>query len=157
MSDNYTRLADTIANDEGKAYVTIDGSNREMFEAQSIRAQIDLIVQERRIRGHKMTQHKVVGANGTGSLTMYFMNSQHLNNFIEYMRTGRWKPLKLQTRNEDPQSTVGKHEVVMNNVILATIPVTAMEESDDPITFDSDFTFDGIENLSSFQLPANYR
>ena len=91
------------------------------------------------------------------AITMYFMNSQQLNSFIEYMRTGRWKPLKLQTWNEDPQSTVGRQEVVMSNVILATIPVTAMEESDDPITFDSDFTFDGVENLSSFQLPANYR
>ncbi len=157
MADNYTRLADTVAADEGTVFATIDGSNRELFEAQSIRAQIDLIVQERRIRGHKMTQHKVVGANGTGSMTMYFMNSQHLNNFIEFMRTGRWKPLKLQARNEDPQSTVGKQEVVMSNVILATIPVAALEESDDPITFDTDFTFDGVENLSSFQLPANFR
>ena len=58
MSDNYTRLADTVAADEGKAYVTIDGSNREMFEAQSIRAQIDLIVQERRIRGHNNVLHE---------------------------------------------------------------------------------------------------
>lgn len=157
MSGNYTRLADTIASDEGKAYVTINGSNREMFEAQTIRAQIDLIVQERRMRGKKMAQHKVIGANGTGSLTMYFMNSQHLNSFIEYLRTGRWNPIKLQAWNEDPQSTVGKQEVVLENVILSTVPVLAIEESDDPITFDSDFTFDGIENLSSFRLPTNYR
>jgi hypothetical protein len=157
MADNYTRLADTVAADEGKAYVTINGSNRELFEIQSLRSQIELIVQERRMLGHKMTQHKVVGANGTGSMTMYFMNSQHLNSFIEYMRTGRWSPIKLLVRNEDPQSTVGKQEVVMSNVIIATIPVAALEESDDPITFDTDFTFDGIENLSSFQLPANYR
>jgi len=157
MADKYTRLTDTIAADEGKAYIIVDGQNRELFEAQSIRAQLELIVQERRMLGHKMTQHKVVGVNGTGSLTMYFMNSEQLNIFLEYMRTGRWKTIKLWAYNEDPQSTVGKQEVVLNNVIFTTIPVMALEESDDPLTFDTDFTFDGIENLSSFQLPANYR
>jgi len=63
----------------------------------------------------------------------------------------------LQVINEDLQSTTGKQEVVMTNVIFATIPVAAIEESDDPITFDSDFTFDDIENLESFTIPENYR
>lgn len=157
MADNYTRLSDTIAADEGIAYITINGQNRELFELQSIRAQIDLIVQERRMFGHKMTQHKVVGATGTGSATLYFMNSEHLNNAIQYIKTGKIAPIKVQIKNEDPQSTVGKQEVVLMNVIFATVPAAAVEESDDPLTFDTDFTFDDIENLESFQLPANYR
>lgn len=156
MSD-YTRLGDTIAASEGKAYITMNGQNRELFELQSIRAQIDLIVQERRMLGHRMTQHKVVGATGTGSATLYFMNSDHLNQAIQYIKTGSRLPIKVQIKNEDPQSTVGKQEVVLENVIFATIPVAAVEESDDPITFDTDFTFDNIDNLESFQLPANYR
>ena len=32
MADNYTRLSDTISSKEGKAFITIDGSNRELFE-----------------------------------------------------------------------------------------------------------------------------
>jgi len=157
MAGNFTRLADTISADEGKAYITVDGQNRELFELQSIRAQIELVVQERRMLGHKMTQHKVVGANGTGSATLYFMNSDHLNNAIRYIKTGRIAPIKVQIKNEDPQSSVGKQEVVLENVIFATVPVAAVEESDDPITFDTDFTFDNIDNLESFVLPANYR
>lgn len=157
MADDFTRLADTIAADEGKAYITIDGQNRELFELQSIRAQIDYKVQERRMLGHKMTQHKIVGADGTGSATLYFMNSDHLNNAIRYIKTGRIAPIKVQIKNEDPQSTVGKQEVVLENVIFTTVPVAAVEESDDPITFDTDFTFDNIDNLESFVLPANYR
>lgn len=156
MSD-YTRLSDTIAATEGKSYITMNGQNRELFELQSIRAQIDLTVQERRMLGHRMTQHKVVGATGTGSATLYFMNSDHLNQAIQYIKTGSRLPIKVQIKNEDQQSTVGKQEVVLENVIFATIPVAAVEESDDPITFDTDFTFDNIDNLESFQLPANYR
>lgn len=158
MADNYTRLADTIYSHEGKAYITIDGQNRELFEVSSLSAQIDLIVQERRMLGHRMTQHKVVGATGTGSMTMYFMNSQMLNQAIQYLRTGNYRGLKLQVKNEDPQSTVGRQEVVLLNVILTTIPVATLDDqSDDPITFDTDFTFDDIEILESFKLPENYR
>jgi len=158
VAENYARLPDTISAHEGKAYITINGQNRELFEISSLTAQIDLTVQERRMLGHRMTQHKVIGASGTGSMTIYFMNSQMLNQAIQYLRTGNYKGLKIQVKNEDPQSTVGKQEVVLLNVILATIPVTTLDDqSDDPITFDTDFTFDDIEVLEGFKLPENYR
>jgi len=158
VAENYTRLSDTLSAKEGKAYITIDGQNRELFEISALTAQIDLIVQERRMLGHRMTQHKVVGATGTGSLTMYFMNSEALNQAVRYLRTGNYRGLKLQIKNEDPQSTVGKQEVVLLNVILASIPAAILDDStDDPITFDTDFTFDDIEILESFALPENYR
>lgn len=158
MAENYTRLADTISSQEGKAYITIDGQNRELFEISSLTAQIELNVQERRMLGHRMTQHKVIGASGTGSMTIYFINSQMLNQAIQYLRTGNYRGLKIQVKNEDPQSTIGTQEVVLLNVILATIPVTTLDDqSDDPITFDTDFTFDDIEVLESFKLPENYR
>ena len=158
MAENYTRLSDTISAREGKAYITINGQNRELFEISALTAQIDLTVQERRMLGHRMTQHKVVGATGTGSMTMYFMNSEMLNQAIQYLRTGQYRGLKLQIKNEDPQSTVGKQEVVLSNVILASVPAAILDDqSDDPITFDTDFTFDDIENLESFRLPENYR
>jgi len=158
VADNYTRLPDTISAREGKAYITINGQNRELFEISALTAQLDLTVQERRMLGHRMTQHKVVGATGTGSMTIYFMNSEMLNQAIQYLRTGNYRGLKLQVKNEDPQSTVGRQEVVLLNVILATIPVATLDDqSDDPITFDTDFTFDDIEVLESFNLPENYR
>ena len=158
MAENYTRLSDTLSAKEGKAYITIDGQNRELFEISALTAQLDLTVQERRMLGHRMTQHKVVGATGTGSMTMYFMNSEMLNQAVQYLRTGNYRGLKIQVKNEDPQSTIGKQEVVLLNVILATIPVATLDDqSDDPITFDTDFTFDDIEILESFKLPENYR
>ena len=158
MADNYVRLSDTISSKEGKAYITINGQNRELFEISALTAQIDLIVQERRMLGHRMTQHKVVGATGTGSMTMYCMNSEMLNQAIQYLRTGNYRGLKVQVRNEDPQSTIGKQEVVLLNVIPTSIPAAVIDDqSDDPITFDTDFTFDDIEILESFKLPENYR
>lgn len=157
-TENYTRLADTLSAKEGKAYITINGQNRELFEISSLNAQIDMVVQERRMLGHRMTQHKIVGANGTGSMTMYFMNSQMLNQAIQYIKTGQFKGFKIQAKNDDPQSTIGKQEVILLNVLPTTFPAAILDDqSDDPITFDTDFTFDDIEALSTFNLPGNYR
>lgn len=157
MAKNYTRLADTITAGEGTAMITIGGVNRELFEISSLRAQLDMIVQERRMLGHRMTQHKVTGVTGTGSATLYFMNSQQLKQAIKYIKGGTHETIKLKVKNNDPQSTVGVQEVELSNVIFNTIPVTALEESDDPITFDSDFTFDDIVQLKYFKTPENYR
>lgn len=158
MSDNYTRLADTISSKEGKAFITINGSNRELFEISSLKAQLELVIQSRRMMGHRMTQHKVVGAEGTGSMTMYFMNSDMLRLAIAYIQNGSYGGLKLRVKNEDSQSTVGSQEVALLNVLLKTIPVATIDDqSDDPITIDTDFTFDSLEGLSYFDLPENYR
>lgn len=158
MSDNYIRLADTISSKEGNAYITIDGITRELFEISSLKAQLDLTVQSRRMLGHRMTQHKVVGAEGTGSMTMYFMNSDMLNLAVAYMKEGRFGKIKIKVKNEDPQSTIGKQEVELSNVILKTIPLATLDDqSDDPITIDTDFTFDDLTSLSTFGLPTNYK
>lgn len=158
MADNYTRLSDTISSKEGKAFITINGSNRELFEISSLKAQLDLTAQARRMLGHRMTQHKVIGAEGTGSMTMYFMNSDMLKLAIDYIKNGKYGGLKIQVKNEDRQSTIGSQEVVLLNVLLKTIPITTLDDqSDDPITIDTDFTFDDLEGLSYFDLPENYR
>lgn len=158
MEGNYTRLADTISSKEGKAFITIDGQNRELFEISSLSAQLELKVQSRMMLGHRMTQHKVVGAEGTGTMTMYFMNSDMLRLAIDYIKNGNYGGIKLQVMNMDSQSTIGKQDVVLSNVLLNTIPVTKLDDqSEDPITIDTDFTFDDIDALELFGLPANYR
>lgn len=158
MDNNYTRLADTISSKEGKAYITIDGVNRELFEISSLSAQLELNIQARRMLGHRMTQHKVTGAEGTGSMTMYFMNSSMLRQALDYIKKGSYGGIKIQVKNEDEQSTVGAQEVVLLNVLLGTIPVATIDDqSDDPVTVDTDFTFDDMEVLSYFDLPENYR
>jgi hypothetical protein len=149
----YTKLADTISAQEGTAYITLDGVTRELFEISSLRAQLDLVVQERRMLGSRMTQHKVTGVTGSGSATLYFMNSEQLNQTINYIKNGTRGNITLLVTNNDPQSSVGEQKVKLSNVIFNTIPVAVLEESDDPVTFDSDFTFDGIENENSFVLP----
>lgn len=158
MADNYTRLADTISSSEGTAFITINGVTRELFEISSLKANLELTIQSRKMLGHRMMQHKVVGGEGTGSMTMYFMNSDMLKMAIAYIKNGLYGGLSVQIKNSDAQSTVGKQEVVLKNLLLKTIPICNLDDqSEDPITVDTDFTFDDIDGLSFFDLPENYR
>lgn len=158
MGDNYVKLSDTISGTEGNGFITINGANRELFEVSAFEAYLEMIVQERRMMGHRMTQHKVIGATGTGSLTLYFMNSDMLKAAQDYIKNGNYGGIKIQVKNMDSQSTIGKQEVVLSNVILNKLLLAKLDDqSEDPITFETDFTFDDMEALSYFDLPANYR
>lgn len=157
MADKYLRLADTISAKEGSAFIIINGANRPLFEVSTLKAQLDLTVQTRKMLGNRMTQHKIVGAEGTGSMTMYFMNSDMLKLAIGYLSNGNFGTISIRVVNEDPQSSVGSQEVILNNVLLKTIPVASLDDqSDDPITVDTDFTFDSISNMKYFNNPEGF-
>lgn len=156
--DNYLNLNDTQSPREGKAFITIGGQNREMFEIQNLKAQLEQNIITKTPLGSRMAKHKRGTVEGTGSCTMYFMNSEMLNATVEYLNSGIHVPITIQGYNLDVQSSIGMQEVLLSNVIFKTIPVISLDDgSDDPITFDSDFTFDKVVPLNSFVKPTNYQ
>lgn len=157
MAD-YTRLSDTLSSSEGEAYITIDGQTRKLFEISKIEANLELTIQAKKLLGHRMTQHKVVGAEGKGSMTIYFMQSEFMQMAINYIREGKMSDIKIQVRNFDSASTVGTQDVILSGVVFGSFPVTTLDDgSEDPITVDLDFTFDDVDCLEAFGLPANFR
>jgi hypothetical protein len=156
MSESATLLTDTLSAHEGTAYITISGSNREAFELSKLSAELEFTITSKQRLGHRMKQHKVTGCEGTGSATFYFMNSQQMNAAITYISSGTFTGFTLLITNDDPASTVGTQEVALYNVIPKKFPVAYLEESDDPITYDTDITFDKLAPLSTFNLPTVY-
>lgn len=158
MSENFTRLADTLSTNEGTAYITINGQNRQLFEVVKIEANIEKTILEKRMLGNKITQHKVIGAKITGSATLALMNGDLLKATLNYLKTGVYPNIKLQLKNLDPSSTVGAREVILTGVIFNNDLLSLLDsDSEDMATFDTDFTADGIEVLSDFKLPQSYR
>jgi len=155
--DNYLDLADTQSPREGKAWATVNGQRRELFEISSLKAQLDITVTGKNTLGRKMMQHKRGGIEGTGSATLYFANSQMLKETIAYISSGKHVPITVQGYNEDEQSSIGRQEVLLTNVIFKTVLLLNLDDgSDDPVTFDSDLTFDDVQLLSSFTTPTNF-
>ena len=65
---------DTISGKEGRAYAKIDGNNEEMFFAKSIEATVKKSKGQVKAIGMRMVGHKTTGAEGTGSMTLYYLS-----------------------------------------------------------------------------------
>lgn len=156
--ESVSKLSDTISSREGKAYITISGSNREAFDLSKLTAELELSVTDKQLLGHRMKQHKVTGCEGTGSATFYFMNSEQLNAAIAYVNSGSFTGFTLLVMNDDAGSTVGRQEVALYNVIPKKFPLAYLDDSsDDPLTYDTDITFDRMALLGSFNTPGVYQ
>ena len=158
MAGKYTKINDLVTGSEGSAYITTDGQNRYFFELSKIEANIEFTVIAKKLLGHRMKQHKVVGAEGKGTVTMYNVSPAALAIYQQYIKEGKTPQISIQTTNEDTGSTIGRRTVVMRNCILAKVPVAYLEDgSEDLNTTDSDFTFDDVDELESYVLPENMR
>lgn len=158
MADKYTKISDLVTGNEGSAYITVDGENRYFFELSKIEANIEFTVVAKKLMGHRMKQHKVVGAEGKGTVTIYNVSPAALAIYKQYIKEGKTPTISIQTTNEDTGSTIGRRTVVMREVILAKVPVAYLDDSSEDLnTTDSDFTFDDLDDLESYVLPENMR
>ena len=154
----YTKISDLVTGSEGSAFITVDGQNRYFFELSKIEANIEFTVIAKKLLGHRMKQHKVVGAEGKGSLTIYNVSPAALAIYQQYVKAGKTPQISIQTMNEDTGSTIGRRTVTMRNIILAKVPVAYLEDgSEDLNTTDTDFTFDDVDDLESYVFPENMR
>jgi len=158
MAGAYTKMTDLVTGSEGSAFITVDGQNRYFFEMSKIDASIEFTVIAKRLLGHRMKQHKVVGAEGKGSMTLYNVSPAALAVYQQYIKNGDTPQISIQVTNEDPSSTIGRRTVVMRNIILAKVPVAYLDDSSEDLnTTDTDFTFDDLDDLESYVLPENMR
>lgn len=154
----YTKIADLVSGNEGSAFITINGQNRYFFEVSKIEAGIEFTVIAKRLLGRRMKQHKVVAAEGKGSMTIYNVSPAALEIYQKYVREGVTPRISLQVTNEDKGSSIGRRSVVMRDVILAKVPVAKLDDSSEDLdTTETDFTFDDVDNLESYAFPENMR
>lgn len=150
------KVENTLNGNEGKGFVTIDGKTRELFELLKLEANIELIVSERKVLGNRMVQHKVVGAKGTGSITMYFNNAELLKTVQTYLQKGKMPEISIQAYNEDPASNVGRQEMILRDVIINKLLAIKIDgDSEDALTHESDFTFNRMDGLEYFKTVEN--
>ena len=153
---NYTKISDLVAGNEGSAYITVNGENRHFFELAKIDASVEFTVIAKKLLGRRMKQHKVVGAEGKGSISIYNVSPATLAIYNQYINEGKTPEISIQTTNEDTSSTIGRRTVVMRNCILAKVPVVYLDdESEDLNKFDTDFTFDDLDDIETYALPEN--
>ena len=108
---------DTISGREGRAYAKINGNNEELFFAKSVEASVEKSKSEVKAIGKRMTGHKTTGANGTGSMTLYYLTPLFRQMLKEWKDTGADVYFDLVVENDDPASAAGKQSVLLMGCI----------------------------------------
>ena len=142
---------DTISGKEGRAYAKVNGNNEELFFAKSVEASVEKSKSEGKAIGKRMTGHKTTGANGTGSMTLYYLTPLFRQMLKEWKDTGADVYFDLVVENDDPASAAGKQSVLLMGCNLDSVVLAKLDgDSDDPLDEDADFTFEDFDILEAF-------
>ena len=142
---------DTISGREGRAYAKINGNNEELFFAKSVEASVEKSKSEVKAIGKRMTGHKTTGANGTGSMTLYYLTPLFRQMLKEWKDAGVDIYLGLVIENDDPASSAGKQSILLMGCNLDSVVLAKLDgDSDDPLDEDADFTFENFDILEAF-------
>ena len=142
---------DTISGREGRAYAKINGNNEELFFAKSVEASVEKSKSEVKAIGKRMTGHKTTGANGTGSMTLYYLTPLFRQMLKEWKDTGVDIYFDLVIENDDPASSAGKQSILLMGCNLDSVVLAKLDgDSDDPLEEETDFTFEDWDILTPF-------
>lgn len=149
----FLKAGDTISGREGTAFMTVDGQNHELFELKNIEATIELAKTEVKTLNKRMTQNKVTGATGTGSLTIHKVTSRYAEIGINYLKTGKIPAITIKITNDDPQSSIGRQSTLIKGIIFDSTVIAKLDVEADVLDEDADFTFDDADLLEKFVAP----
>ncbi len=142
---------DTINGKEGRAYAKINGNNEELFMAKTIEASIEKNKSEIKAIGKRMTGHKTTGANGSGSMTLYYVTPLFRQMVKQWKDTGLDIYFDMVIENDDPESSAGKQSVLLMGCNLDSVILAKLDgDSDDALDEDADFTFEDFDILQPF-------
>ena len=104
---------DTISGKEGRAYAKVNGNNEELFYAKTIEGNVEKSKSEVKSIGKRMVGHKTTGANGTGSMTLYYLSPLFRDMVKNWKETGVDVYFDMVVENDDQESSAGKQSVLL--------------------------------------------
>lgn len=154
MADNYTTMnaRDAIFASKASCYVTLNGERYLAMNLASFTATLTPNVVTVGILGRTTKGHKMAGAEGTFSGTMYYNTSIWRRCMYEYHKTGEFPYFEIQVTNEDPTSSVGLQTIILKDCLLSAAVLASFDVNTDVLTEDFNGTFDSWEMPQEFTL-----
>lgn len=142
-----------ISGKEGMLYITINGQSLEFAEITLFDAQVEYKKAAVPRVGARMDGSKIVGATGTGNMTVYYHRPEMRAMALEYLRTGKSPMFDAMVVNEDVTSAAGKQTTLVKNIVPDTALIAMLDgESDDVLKEEVAFTYDDFDFLSEFTV-----
>lgn len=145
---------DAINGKTGKAFLTLNGKNYELFGLKKIQADAEFQESDFKVVGTTLVQKKTTGVNLTGSATIYYGTPIFINMLKTYLKTGNLPYFTIQIENDDPASSVGKQTVVLYNVKLSKTPIAMLDADAEYLEQEVSFSFTNVEVLNAFHDPT---
>ena len=145
---------DALNGKSGKAFLTINGKNYEMFGLKKFQSDAEFQESDFKVVGTTLVQKKTTGVTLTGTCTIYYGTPMFLNMVQEYLKTGRLPYFTFQITNDDPSTSVGTQTVALYNVKLSKVPVAMLDADAEFLEEEVSFSYTNIEVLSAFHDPA---
>lgn len=146
---------DTINGKEGKAFITIDGQNQELFGIKSLKAVASIQSEDMSQVGTTLVQSKTTGVKHTGTMTIYYGNPTFTAMAVQYSNFGQLPYFNIQLTNNDPTSTVGQQIMGLYNCkITGDVPIATLDSETSMLTQELSFTYTKAALLEEFTSPA---
>lgn len=139
-----------ISGQEGRAYLKVNGRNRELMYLKSVEAVVTKKKTAVRTLGRSGDQYKAAGWSGRGKMSIYYVTSLFRELMLQYIRTGKDVYFDLVVVNDDGNSSFGRQTVALRNCNLNSVVLAKLDVNADNLDETVEFTFDGAELLDSF-------
>ncbi len=146
----FLKAEEIISGQEGRAYLRVNGRNRELMYLKSVEAVVTKKKTAVRTLGRSGDQYKAAGWSGRGKMSVYYVTSLFRELMIQYIRTGKDVYFDLVVVNDDGNSSFGRQTVALRNCNLNSVVLAKLDVNADNLDETVEFTFDGAELLDSF-------
>jgi dTDP-4-amino-4,6-dideoxygalactose transaminase len=145
--------ANTISGKEGTLFLTINGSSLEYAEITKFEAKVEYTKADVKRIGARMNGSKIVGAKGTGNMTVYYHRPEMRAMALEYLRSGKSPMFDAMVVNDDVTSAAGKQTSLVKNIVPDGATIALLDgDSDDVLKEEVAFTFDDFDFLNQFKV-----
>lgn len=142
-----------VSGKEGTLYLTINGLSLEYAEITKFDAKIEYTKADVKRVGARMDGSKIVGAKGTGSMTVYYHRPEMRAMALEYLRTGKSPMFDAMVVNDDVTSAAGKQTTIIKNIVPDSATIALLDgEADDVLKEEIPFTYDDFDFLNQFKV-----
>lgn len=139
-----------ISGRSGVVTAKINGRVEEIAEIKSLTATINLSKADFKAIGTKVTQKKINGWDGTGSMTVYFVTSRWNELILDYTKYGKVTHFDIIIDNEETSSEIGKQTIKLSRCLLDGGDVAKIDTDADFLDASYNFTFEDWDVVKKF-------
>ena len=145
---------DAINGKAGKAIITLEGENHELFHIKKLQADAEFQKSDFKVVGTTKVQQRVTGVRYTGTMTVYYGTPYFQQIAKIYNDTGEMKEFQALVENDDKTAQVGAQRIALYGCVLDRIPLCLLDVDADALEEEIGFSYRDFKYLEEFHDPA---